>query len=242
MKLPVPHPRFFGISLWLIAPLALLLAYCGGGGGSSSSPPAAPNPPVIAALLFGFPAGAAPGNFPNALVAVVDSTTGAALTNATVTINGAPLFFNGAPTNNEFEGTVLVNPGDPVTLVVSVNGQVYSASGMQPTTYPTITAPASGATWSFANANTVTWTAGAPLAGAAYLVGVLNASFPIGSPAYFAAASSSATSLVIPASLLTPGNRILIVGLTLPPIAVSNAYPGSLFIPGGFNYVPILVN
>ncbi len=234
-------PRTIYAKLCLLVSVALVLVSCGGGGGGSSPPP----PPRIAALLFGFTPASSPAGFPNALVAVLDASTNAPIATATVTMNGVPLQFNSAPNNLEYEGIVVVSPGDTVTLSVTVGGRTYAASGNQPTTYPSISAPVAGDAWAKSSANTVSWSPGAPLMNvAAYLIGVVNGALPTGSPVYFQAVASTATSTTIPAgalSLLTAGSQYVIVGLTLP-VPVSGAAAGSAFVPGGYSTVPITLD
>lgn len=154
------------VALFLTSFLGLFLNACGGGGGSTP-----PQPPLIEALLFSFPTGSVPpANFENALVSVTDSVSGANITTATVTMNGVPLTYNAAPTRQEYEGNLVIKPGDPVTLVVTVGGNTFTASGTQFTSYPTISAPVSGDTWQASYANTVMWSGGYPLTNAAYLL------------------------------------------------------------------------
>jgi hypothetical protein len=88
------------------------------------------------------------------------------VTNATVTVNGGPLSYDS--TNQAYFGTFLIAQGAPVTLQVTIGTTVYSASGTQFTTAPTVTAPDAGATWHASSANDITWTGGAPTAGADY--------------------------------------------------------------------------
>lgn len=217
----------------------IVLSSCGGGGGSSSPPP-----PFINALLFSFPAPSAPANFPNALVTVQNATTGAHITDAIVTMSSGTssvtLTYNSLVTHLDYEGTLLINPGDPVTLVVRIGGNTYTATGNQVTSYPTISAPVSGDSWAASNMNTVTWYGGAPLANAAYLIGVLDAADPAGGSPYFEATPSYVNNLSIPANSLTVGNKAVIVGITRL-ASISNADPNSYFLLGGFNYVPINV-
>ena len=221
----------------LIFVFAVLLTSCGGGGGSSTTPP-----PLIQAFLISLPSSSVPpANFPNALVSITDSSTGAAITDATVTMNGVTLTYNSAPTHQEYEGTLLVNPGDQVTLVAKVGDNTYTASGTQFTSYPTISSPTSGTTWSASSDNTVTWSGGAPVANSSYLLGVLDAADPDDLTAYFHGLPTSTTSFSIPAySSITGGSRDLLVGLVTN-ASVSNAAANSSFLLGGFDYVPITV-
>ncbi len=145
--------------------LLTLLASCGGGGSGEKNPASAP--PTILGMLFSFPTGAAPVGLPNALVSVLDGSTGADITNASVTVNGVALNYNSSPTHLEYEGAVSINPGDAVTLIVTVNGKTYTANATQPTSYPTLSTPTPGAAWGTLSSNPVSWTGGAPWGAAA---------------------------------------------------------------------------
>ncbi len=225
---------FIGISLSIL----ISLFGCGGGGGSSTPPPS----PSIQALLFSFPTGSVPpSNFKNALVSVIDGSSGTSISNATVAINNVMLNYNYLPTHQAYEGNVTVNPGDSVTLSVTVGGHTYTASGTQFTTYPTILSPAPGTTFTASNSNMVSWSPGSPLINAAYLLGVLDAADPIGSEAYLYALQAGTNYYSIPAGNLTAGSRVLLVGITTP-VQIPNADSNSYFIFGGYNYVPITVS
>jgi hypothetical protein len=220
--------------------VAVLLTSCGGGGGSGS--PWSSSGPYINAVVFGFQTGKAPANLPNAIVGVMDISTGAMITDASVTVSGVPLTYNGAATHQQYEGTLPVNPGEVVTLVVTVGGQTYTASAKQATAYPTLSTPASGATWSADSANTVTWSGGAPLAGASYLLGVFDAADPGDSEAYYQSLTTGTTSASIPAYYsMAAGNRDVVVGLTAK-IAIPKAYTNSYLWVGGYDSVPVIVS
>lgn len=237
MKLLNLLSRALQVNICLIFSVAMLLASCGGGSSGSSPPP----PPLIQALLFSFPTGSEPpANFANALASVTNSYTGASITTASVTMNGVQLIYNGAPTHQEYEGTLAINPGDPVTLVVNVGGNTYTAAATQFTSYPTISIPVSGATWAASSANNVTWSGGAPLTNSVYLLGILDASDPNGGAAYFQAMATSVNSFSIPPNSLTAGDRDVIVGITAP-VSIPNAAADSSFVFGGFDYVPVTV-
>jgi hypothetical protein len=214
---------------------------CGGGGGGDSTPPPSP-PPYIGAWLLSFPTGSVPPtNFANALVSVeTDSSSGANITTANVIMNGVTLTYNASPTHQQYEGNVTVMPGGSVTLSVTVGGNTYSVSGTQFSSYPTISEPVSGATWTASSANTVTWSAGAPLTNAAYLLGVLDATDPDGDTPYFQATQTGLTSVSIPTNSLVAGNRVLIVGIVTV-LDIPNAATNSALVLGGFDYVPITI-
>jgi hypothetical protein len=93
------------------------------------------------------------------------------VTNAKVTVNGAQLTYD--PNTQAYFGTFLIAEGAPVTLQVTIGTTVYSTTGTQFTTAPTVTAPVPApdggpATWQASSANNITWTGGAPSAGAGY--------------------------------------------------------------------------
>jgi len=218
---------------------SLLLTGCGGGGGGSAS---SANPPLIQAILFGLPPGKqAPAGFTNAVVTVQSTATGGTpVTNATVSMNGVRLVYNSAPLHEEYEGTVDVNPGDSLTLAVTTGGQTYTASGTQFTTYPTMSAPASGDAWSVRNAYYVTWSGGVPLTHAVYLVAIMNANDPNGIPPIIQTYPNNQTNAFVLGSSFTPGNWDVFAGIA-GEAAVANADPSSGFVYGGFDYVPITV-
>lgn len=224
----------------------LLLAACGGGGGGGETPPqpSPTGPPFIAAELDSFPTGSVPTGFNRgASVAVLDDSTGASITTATVVMNGVTLTYD--VTNQDYEGNVVVAPGGAVTLSVAVGGSTYTASTTQFTSYPTVSAPASGATWDSSIANTVTWSGGAPTTNAVYGFGVLDAAdpntliWPLDH--FFQEVPIGTTSSSIPAFSITAGNRLVVVGIARSGVAIPNAASGSSLVVVGVNYVPITV-
>jgi len=220
----------------------LLLAACGGGGGGGGG--GATPPPFIGAELDSFPTGSVPTGFNRgASVVVLDDSTGASITTATVVMNGVTLTYDVA--NQYYVGNVVVAPGGAVTFSVAVGGSTYTASTSQFTSYPTISAPASGATWDPSIANTVTWSGGAPTANAIYGLGVLDAAdpntliWPLDH--FFQDVPIGTTSSSIPAFSVTAGNRLVIVGIARSGVAIPNAASGSSLVVVGANYVPITV-
>jgi hypothetical protein len=159
-------------------------------------------------------------------------------------MNGVTLTYNASASHQEYEGTVTVAPGGIVTLSVTVGGNTYSTSGTQFTTYPTVSSPAAGASLYASSSNIVNWTPGNPLTNAAYLLGVVDDADPIGSAAYFHGLATTVNSFSIPAFSFTainpPDNRVLLVGITTP-VLIPTAATNSVFVFGGFNYVPITV-
>jgi hypothetical protein len=143
-----------------------------------------------------------------------DSTCTTRISTATVTVNGSALPYDAG--SEEYQGTVAIALGASVTAAVTVDGKTYTASGTQFASVPTIGAPASGATWETASDNAISWTGGAPTAGAAYVVGVMDAGgsfvFPAGdhNPEELALATHSAT---VPAGALAGGSDKVMVGI-----------------------------
>jgi hypothetical protein len=241
------NQRIFMMAL-LILSLTSILHSCGGGGGGSSS---TSGTPFIAAELDSFPTGSvppglAPSGFNSmASVYVMDDNSGDPITNAIVSMNGVTLTYNAA--NQDYEGNLVVATGRNVALSVIVGGNNYTTSISQFTSYPTISAPVSGVSWTSSNVNTVSWAGGASTTNAVYTIGVLDAADPSGNliwplDNFVKSVPISSTSYAIPAFNITAGNRLLIVGIsTDAPIPIPNAAPGSGLWVGGYNYVPITV-
>jgi hypothetical protein len=238
MKKKILSKYSFSLVLIIIlSGLFSIVSSCGGGGGGGSTPVA--KPPLIEALLFSFPAGSEPPNFQNAMVAVIDGSSGGNITTATVTMNGLILTYHAM--HQQYEGNVAVDPGGSIALSVTVGGNTYTASGTQFTFYPTISAPVWGATYSRSSPIRVAWSGGAPTTNAVYLLGVLDVADPNGGNAFFKAISILTTSYSILENSLTPGDHLVILGImTLE--YIPNAAPDSAFVFGGFNYVPITIN
>ena len=218
--------------------LAFALSSCGGSG---SSGPGSPHPPMIFAELDSFPPGAAPAGYSSASVNVFDFE-GELVTNAVVKMNGVDLAYDAY--NEDYESNVVVVPGATVTVSVTLGGATYSGSATQFTSYPTISTPAPSDTWDALAINSVTWSGGAPTANAEYVLGVLDAADPNGAlqwPSDFLQEVPLATTSVQTRALDIPaGNRLMIVGISAE-TPITGAAPGSTFVVGGFNYVPITV-
>ncbi len=146
-----------------------------------------------------------------------DSTQTMPITDAAVTINGNTLAFDTA--QNRYTGTAAIAAGAAVNLSVTIGGTTFTATGTQYTTFPIITAPAPAATWQAARANTITWTAGAPTAGAMYLLGLIDSTGQIVYPAVADVGggplevSTSSTSYAIPANSVPAGNYQVLMGI-----------------------------
>jgi outer membrane protein assembly factor BamB len=227
----------------------LILAAChggGGGGGGSAGSSSATAAPYILATVISFPttnvpAGFVPAGFNSgASVEVLDSSSGAPITNASVSVNGVPLAYDSA--NQDYEGGISVNPASSVSLSVTVGSTTYTASATQFTSYPTITSPLAGTTWSSFVSNLAAWSGVAPTASSLYALGVVDTNgqllWPSGNVVQVL--PTTTTSYPIPPYSLSAGNRLVIVGLT-DLVDIPNADPNSGLIIGGFNYVPITV-
>lgn len=210
----------------------------GGGGGTASTPP------LIAAEVDSFAPGSTPPGFTtNVFVAVLDPSSGASITSATVTINAIPLSYNA--TNQDYEGSLLVAPGNGVVLSVTVGGNTFTASATQFTSYPTITAPAPADTWSSGVANNVNWSGGAPMNNASYGLAVLDAgdpNAPIVWPLdhFLLDTTTNTTSFDISPGSITAGRRLVVVGIEAS-TGIANADPSSSLTIIGLTYAPITV-
>ncbi len=189
--------------------------------------------PYITARVLTMPPSA---TIPAEMVQVcTDSTCTTPISTATVAVNGTALSWNA--TDSQYEGSVAVASGGAVTVTVAYGGTTYTASGTQFTSAPTITAPASGASWSVAAPQTISWTGGGPTAGAVYAVGILD---PSSGGFVFPAAhngpeevSISTSSVTVPAGTLVSGNQYpVIVGIGTPGISKEQT-GGTAFTPAG---------
>jgi hypothetical protein len=157
-------------------------------------------------------------------------------------MNGVKLIYD--VTNEDYEGNVVVAPGGAVSLSVTAEGIAYTASTHQFTSYPTITTPATPATWNSNVENMLWWSGGGPT-NAEYSIGIMDAANPNGAliwpfDHFLLNVSTSTTSYRIPANSVAAGNRWVIVGLTSK-VAIPQAAPGSTLFVSGFNYVPVNV-
>ena len=231
------------LGAWLAGMLLLALTACGGGGGGSPPPP----PPVILASLVGFPsydeapAGSLPPGTNSALsVAVFDASSGAPITDAAVSVNGAALVY--VPAFQDYEAALNVAPGAAVALRVTVGGATYAVDAAQFSAYPTITAPVAGASWSLQDSHLVAWTGVAPSADAVFALSVLDTNGAVVWPSGDAieVVPSTTTSYTIPAGVLSAGSRLVLVGVATA-LQIPYADPNSAIVIGGFKHVPITV-
>jgi hypothetical protein len=226
---------------------------CGGGGGDGKT---VTGLPYIYAELISLPTGSSLPGYQNASVFVMDYDTHTVYTNLVVTMNGIGLVYNSA--SKEYEGDIVVAPGDSVIISVAwFEGNrwlTYSSYATQLASYPTIIEPTPGASWSAGLPHTIKWSGDYPKTDTFLGVGIMDPADPEGlllwpSDGYLQEVSSNETSYTIPANSLTSGNRLVIVAIgkefsvsSIAPYEPShNAAPGSTFVVGGFNHVPIAV-
>jgi outer membrane protein assembly factor BamB len=236
------------VATGIVVSALLLLAGCGGGGSSGSAASNSPaSPPYVTGTFVGFatagvPSGYLPaGTNSLAAVSVLDKAGGTSIGTATVSINGVALTYSAS--YQTYGGVLSVNPGTAVSLTVSVGGATYMAAGTQAPSYPTVTAPQSGAQWSLNAPNVVSWSGALPGANWSYALGVLDSStgqliWP--SSNAFLLLPGATTSETIPASSLTAGNRLAWVGAANF-VSMPNAVSGSGFYINGFTSVPISI-
>jgi outer membrane protein assembly factor BamB len=249
------HKRLGALATTAAAAACLLLAACssggggGDGGGFSSTGPSSPAPYILASLVS-FPSGGVPPGFvptgfnTGAFVEVLDNSSRAPIATASVSINGVALTYSAA--NQDYEGNIAVAPGGDVALSVNVGGTIYTASATQFTSYPVISTPLSGATWSSVAANLVAWSNGAPTTNSFYTLAVLDSADPNGQVIWPSGnnpppvLSTTTTSFTINPNSITAGSRLVIAGI-LTAAQIPNAAPNSVLGISGFNYVPITV-
>jgi hypothetical protein len=175
------------------------------------------------------------------MVQVVDPSSGASITDASVTINNTALAYSAV--SGQYAGNIQVAPGSSVSLNVSVGGQTYAVTASQFTSYPTITAPAPGAMIDTGESITMAWSDGAPAVNASYALGALDAAspardlvWPVDHNALVEPISSN--SFTITPGSITAGNRLLLAGI-FQNLTIPGAAQGSSFAIGGYSYVPI---
>ena len=202
----------------MLAAFASLAASCGTGSSGGGAPP------LVVAMVVSLAAVDGP-TASQATVAVVDPKFGSPISTATVTVNGMRLPYLAAA--EAYEAVVDVAPGARVALAVSLDGRTYAAEASLADVFPRITAPAPGQTWAAGCANTVTWTPGAPETGASYLLLLLDASSPTGQVLLSTTFPAPSSTFDLPFDSVSPGARIVAVGLQPPAVPVSTAAAGS---------------
>jgi hypothetical protein len=172
-------------------------------------------PPYIYATVLTLDGGGVPP-YLNYLEEVYVCTDGfncnSPVANATVTVNGTGVPYDA--TSGGYYGTNPIAEGASVTLQVTIGANVYTASGTQFTTPPTVTAPAPAAIWTAANANDITWTGGAPTAGADYFVYMADSSGNLAfMPNQTLEVPITTMSATVPGGALATGSFSLLVGI-----------------------------
>lgn len=217
-----------------------------------ATPSDATGAPFIRATILSYAPGVVPPWGHLTMVNVsTDSTQTTSIPVATVTVNGTTLSWDAA--KKEYDGNVPVAAGAPVTVSVTVAGATYSATGTQFTAFPTTTAPVANAPWQHTSANNISWTGGAPTAGAVYAVGVLDGNgkfvYPAGDKGP-AEVPTTTTSYTVPMNSLIAGSYQVLVGIGTPGIgsgagtgiSFPNAAAGSgLYVGAIAALVPITV-
>ena len=220
---------------------ALLLS-CGGGGSSSinANKNNTTTTPYIYAELNSF----TETEQSDVRVDVIEDSTGEPIAAAKVILNNVVLFYNS--NDQVYEGHITVHTGDTVSLIVAVGTNTYAATSTQFTSYPTISTPHAGSTWPSGIDNTVTWSIG-PLNTwpSMYGLGILDADKPdaplVWPPDnYLMPLATDVRSYPVPAYTLTPGNRLVMVGISSF-VSIPDAAPDSMLIISGFHYTPITV-
>jgi hypothetical protein len=229
------------VLLIIITGLLSVMPSCGGGGGGGGG--GGPiTPPYIYAGLISLPTGSSLPGYGSAWVEVLDDITGYPITNAIVTMNGVALVYE--PTEEDYEGDVIVAPGGRVDLSVTVGGTTYTASVTQLGSFPTIIEPANGASWIAGLPNTIKWSGSYPTINTSLLLGILaddlNGELLWPSNGYLLELASSETSYTIPAYSLNSCSGFIILAIDME-VPISSAAPDSFFVIGGLNYAPITV-
>lgn len=155
------------------------------------------------------------------------------ISNATVTIGGTPLAYDGVDTYEAMPGGSLA--GAYLELVVmippgwGVASGTYRASGSMYTTAPTLTSPTGGAVWLASQSHTIAWTPASPTAGSFYTYALFNMT-GLGGMA-IGMVAPPATSATIAANSLTAGSYMGFVAIApTAPISIPNTAGGSGFL------------
>jgi hypothetical protein len=206
-------------------------------------------PPIIQAAVLSFPPGLTPPGHHSAGAVVLDSKDGSPLDNATVTINGTVLSFDGA--TSQYEGSVELAPGQQVNVSVTLEGKTYAGTAVQFADYPSIVAPVSGEVLHAHVPSTIRWTLGTvslpvPGAGTQYtMLGVLDAANPDGAFVWPLNARDlyqvNAGEVFRIDDSLSPGSRVLVVG-KLGFFGMGGAENYSSLTVGAFAAQPVMVS
>jgi len=195
--------------------------------------------PFILVTVIGFtPYAEVPGLLTSGKSALVyvdvwNQTGTAAVTDATVSINGTVLPYDSSLL--EYVGELNVSPGATITASVTVAGVPYVASTRQFDTYPAITTPYDSMAWTSSVANEIRWNGTPSRPGAQLLLGMLGPSGQNWPSSGWVNPGNSATSYIVPAGALSALDYVLLVGYA--DIAeFPGAQAGSAFVLGGFDY------
>ena len=254
-----------GFLLPLAAITLLFLSACGGGGGSggnnsgnngnggSTQPPPTPVPsPLISATLlsssyYGPDLELIPGAGVTRLQVKVTDDGDVSVANATVTLNGTAFAYDA--TRQIYTGALTIQPGDAVSLLVTVRGINYPANARQFDTVPkiftspTVYSPAAAKIWAAQAANSITWSNVIPGQRSSYGVGIADIQsgallWPAGGA--LQSVATSERSVTVPASALTAGERIIVVGI-FDATAIVGAKAGSGMLVGRLSSMPLSV-
>jgi hypothetical protein len=243
--------RTIRIFIWVLfsALVVFFIGGCGSGGGSGGGAVtgARAEPPYILATVMSFRAEAVPPGFVDTpfnsavTVEVRDKAGGIPRPDASVTLNGVALTY--IPDYQDYEGQTFVAPAGSVKLSVTVGGATYTASGTQFTSYPSISSPLSGATWSAQDTNLIVWSSVSRSANSLYVLGIVDTDGQViglsGNDIQFLPTTS--TSFTIGSGSLTIGTESVVVGIATA-VSIPSAAPDSSIVIGGFNFVPITVD
>jgi hypothetical protein len=239
--------------------IAFIVMSCGGGGGGGGV--VEMWVPYIYAQLYSLPTGSSLPGYKSAFVYVLDKVGDDyyAITDAMVGFVGVE---NGWLTYNStyyyYEGDVQIAPGGGATLAVTVfdgtKWRTYVSRATQLSSYPIITEPVPDSSWSAGVSNTLRWSGDYPTTNTFIGLGIadpndINGDLLWPSDGYLLELASTETSYTIPANSLAAGDGMVVViaGTEYPVVYEApgepshNAGPGSVFVIGGFNYVPITV-
>lgn len=194
---------------------------------------------MVAFPAGGVPSGWIPAPYDAVAAVAVTDQAGDAITNATVAVNGVALAYTDVQT---YEGLLTINPGDVVTLTVTVDGITYTASRTEFSAYPTIIVPVPGTNWAPNVTNLMTWSGAVPDSTAFYALGLFTPSgsqvWPTNGPLQDVIPPQDSYALSTDA--LGIGNFLVLVGIA-DYVPVPDAAPGSILLLGGFNYSSVAV-
>ncbi len=195
--------------------------------------------PFIRATVLSVTGGTNPFGWLQQVSVCVDSTCNTAIPDATVTINGNILPYDGA--RGLYQGNVALAPGAAIEFKVTLGVTTLNTYSLSASQYAIAPAPSLASIWLRATANTISWTTDASTAGRAYIVGIMNISGNIVYPSPaggvrngFLEVPAEATSFTVPANSLPAGSLHVFTGIATP--GVSTNTPGTgISIPGALS-------